>query len=102
MRIRSGFAHVGRCSTVLAAPQLHAQRVIDLASDLLDRFSTPRRRASSAVPEDQLKEIDTKLKAFRECKKNYDIVAGAGGKTGLAARIALRAKCGASEMKTDS
>lgn len=98
MRIRSAFAHLALL-TLLVAPQLHAQRVIDLTSDLLDRFlkGADAEQVALGSSEDQLKELDAKLKAFRECKKNFDLVSGAGGKTGLAARIALRAKCGASD-----
>lgn len=98
MRLRNTFAHVALL-TVLAASQLQAQKVIDLTSDLLDRFlkGADAEQVELGKSEDQLKEIDEKLKAFRECRKNFEIATGSGGKLGMAARIALRAKCGASD-----
>jgi hypothetical protein len=98
MRIRSVFAHVALL-TVVAASQLQAQKVIDLTSDLLDRFlrGADAEQVELGQSEDQLKELDEKLKAFRECRKNFEIATGSGGKLGMAARIALRAKCGASD-----
>lgn len=98
MRTRNLFAHAALI-TVFAASQLQGQRVIDLTSDLLDRFlkGADAEQVELGKSEDQLKEIDEKLKAFRECKKNFDLASGSGGKLGMAARIALRAKCGASD-----
>lgn len=98
MRTRSLFAHAALL-TVFAASQARGQRVIDLTSDLLDRFlkGADAEQVELGKSEDQLKAIDTKLKEFRECKKNFDLASGSGGKLGMAARIALRAKCGASD-----
>jgi hypothetical protein len=98
MRIRNLFAHAV-VITVLGASQLQAQRVIDLTSDLLDRFlkGADAEQVELGKSEDQLKEIDEKLKAFRECQKNFMGTQGSGGKLGMAAKIALRAKCGASD-----
>jgi hypothetical protein len=98
MRIRSVVAHVAAL-TVLAASQVQAQRVIDLTSDLLDRFlkGADAEQVELGKSDDQLKEIDAKLKAFRECQKNFMGTQGSGGKLGMAAKIALRAKCGATD-----
>jgi hypothetical protein len=98
MRTRNLFAHAALI-TVFAASQVQAQRVIDLTSDLLDRFlkGADAEQVELGKSGDQLKEIDEKLKAFRECKKNFELATGSGGKLGMAARIALRAKCGASD-----
>jgi hypothetical protein len=98
MRIRNLFAHAAAI-TVLAASQLQAQKVIDLTSDLLDRFlkGADAEQVELGKSEEQLKAIDEKLKAFRECQKNFMGTQGSGGKLGMAAKIALRAKCGASD-----
>ena len=98
MRIRSVVARAALL-TVVAASQLQAQKVIDLTSDLLDRFlkGADAEQVELGKSEDQLKAIDEKLKAFRECQKNFMGTQGSGGKLGMAAKIALRAKCGASD-----
>lgn len=98
MRVQSIVAKVALL-TCIAASQLQGQKVIDLTSDLLDRFlkGADAEQVELGKSEDQLKEIDAKLKAFRECKRNFEIVAGGGGKLGMGARIAMRAKCGASD-----
>ena len=98
MRIKSAVSYAA-VLVVLAASQLHAQRVIDLTSDLLDRFlkGADAEQVELGKSDDQLKELDAKLKAFRECQKNFMGTQGSGGKLGMAAKIALRAKCGATD-----
>lgn len=85
--------------TLVGASQLQAQKVIDLTSDLLDRFvkGADAEQVELGQTEDQIKAIDEKLKTFRECQKNFMGTQGSGGKLGMAAKIALRAKCGASD-----
>jgi hypothetical protein len=98
MQIKSAVRYAA-VLTVLAASQLQAQRVIDLTSDLLDRFlkGADAEQVELGSSGDQLKALDEKLKAFRECQKNFMGTQGSGGKLGMAAKIALRAKCGASD-----
>jgi hypothetical protein len=98
MRTRRILAHAVALS-LLATPQLRAQKVIDLTTDLLDRFlkGTQTEQVELGSSEDQIKAIDDKLKAYRECRKNFDLASGNGGKLGMAAKIALRAKCGATD-----
>src|ERR1044072_54741 len=98
MRIRSVFSYAV-VLTVLAASQVQAQRVIDLTSDLLDRFlkGADAEQVELGKSGDQLKELDEKLKAFRECQKNFLGSQTSGGKLGLAAKLALKAQCGAGE-----
>src|SRR4051812_2891389 len=98
MRTRRLFAHAAAL-TLLAVSQVRAQKVIDLTTDLLDRFlkGTQAEQVELGSSEDQIKAIDEKLKAYRECRKNFDIATGNGGKLGMAAKIALRAKCGATD-----
>src|SRR5215210_4619594 len=85
--------------TVLAASQVQAQRVIDLTSDLLDRFlkGADAEQVELGSSGDQLKELDEKLKAFRECQKNFLGTQNSGGKLGFAAKAALKMKCGATD-----
>jgi hypothetical protein len=86
--------------TFAAASQLRAQRAIDLTSDMLDRFlkGADAENVESGKTGDQLKELDDKIKKYRECRRNWEIATGnTDGKLGMAARIAMRAKCGASD-----
>ena len=98
MQIRSAVRYAA-VLTVLAASQLHAQRVIDLTSDLLDRFlkGADAEQVELGKSGDQLKELDEKLKAFRECQKGFLGTQNSGGKLGLGAKLALKAKCGATD-----
>src|SRR3954468_11199091 len=99
VRIRSITAQVVFL-TVAAASQLRAQRVIDLTADMLDRFlrGADAENVEMGKSGDQLKELDDKIKKFRDCKRNWEIATGnADGKLGMAARLAMRAKCGASD-----
>jgi hypothetical protein len=98
MRLKSAFAYAV-VLTVVATSHLQAQKVIDLTSDLLDRFlkGAAAEQVELGKSEDQLKEIDAKLKAFRECQKSFMGTQGSGGKLGLAAKLALKAKCGATD-----
>ena len=86
--------------TAIAVGQLQAQKAIDLTGDMLDRFlkGADAENVEMGKSGDQLKALDDKIKAFRECRKNWQIATGnTDGKLGLAARIAMRAKCGASD-----
>jgi hypothetical protein len=98
MQIKSAIKYAA-VLTVLAASQLQAQRVIDLTSDLLDRFlkGADAEQVELGSSGDQLKALDEKLKAFRECQKNFLGSQNSGGKLGLAAKLALKAKCGATD-----
>lgn len=99
MRIRKLTAQVAFI-TLAAASQLRAQKVIDLTVDMLDRFlrGADAENVEMGKSGDQVKALDEKIKAFRECRRNWEIATGnVGGKLGLAARIAMRAKCGASD-----
>ena len=98
MQIKSAIRYAA-VLTVIAASQVQAQRVIDLTSDLLDRFlkGADAEQVELGSSGDQLKALDEKLKAFRECQKNFLGSQNSGGKLGLAAKLALKAKCGATD-----
>jgi hypothetical protein len=98
MRVRHVFALFAALALTVAQP-LHAQRAIDLTADMLDRFLTAYDTEQSEMQkvDPQLKEVDEKIRKFRDCKIAWDIAAAASGSAlgGLAASIAMRAKCGA-------
>src|ERR1043166_9670737 len=82
-----------------AASQLHAQKALDLTADGLDRFlkGADAENVEMGKTGDQLKEIDAKIDAFRKCKSAFDAAGTGNGKSGLALRLLMRAKCGASD-----
>lgn len=70
-----------------------------VTTDLLDRFVTAydKEREDLAALDPQLREIDDKIRRFRECKTAFE-AAGSATRSrlgGLAARAGIRARCGA-------
>lgn len=99
MRIRTLATQVAFL-TVAAAAQLRAQRVIDLTTDMLDRFlkGADAENVETGKTGDQVKALDDKIKAFRDCRSAFETAQGVtNGKLNFAMRIAMRAKCGASD-----
>jgi hypothetical protein len=99
MRFRHAFALFGLLAAALASP-LHAQRgAIDLTADLLDRFlrGYDAEQAELTKVDPQIKELDDKIRKFRDCRIAWEIAAAASGSAvvGLAAGVAIRVKCGA-------
>jgi hypothetical protein len=85
---------------VVAAYPLHAQRgAIELTADLLDRFlrGYDAEQAELTKVDPQIKELDDKIRKFRDCKIAWEIAAAASGSAvvGLAAGVAIRVNCGA-------
>ena len=81
----------------LPAPA-HAQRVIDLTADMLERWldGKDKENQDTKSVQSQLTEADAKIQKFEECKRNFEAAGSAGGRMGgLAARMAIKAKCGA-------
>lgn len=77
----------------------HGQRVIDLTADMLERWLNAKDKENQETKgvESQLTDADAKIQKFEECKRNYEAAGSAGGRMGgLAARMAIKAKCGAS------
>lgn len=94
-RLWRGLALAAVASTFAAVP-VHAQ---DITPDVVDRFikafTVEQAELKNVGP--QVAEIDEKIKTFNECKSTYQAageVAG-GGLGGLAAKAAMKAKCGA-------
>lgn len=74
-------------------------RAQEITADVIDRFikAFTAEQAELGKVQAEVAEIDEKIKKFNECKQAYEVageVAG-GGVGGLAAKAAMRAKCGA-------
>lgn len=72
---------------------------LTLTTDVLDRYVTAhdKEREEIAALDPQLREIDEKIRRFRDCKTAFE-VAGSASRSrlgGLAARAGIRARCGA-------
>jgi hypothetical protein len=101
MRFRGALlAAVIAASTVLPTPA-KAQKVIDLTVDMLDRWFTAHDKEKSELKnvEPQLTDVDARINKFEQCKKDWEAAGAASGSRvgGLAARMAIRAKCGSSD-----
>jgi len=85
------------CATV---SPLRAQKAVEITVDILDRLLRGYKveQTETATVEPQLKEADAKLKKYLECKRDFEAAAAASGSStgGLAARLAIRTKCGSS------
>ncbi len=82
---------------LLTAPA--AAQEITLTTDVLDRFVTAhdKEREEIAALDPQLREIDQRIRRFRECKIAFE-AAGSASRSRLgaiAARAGIRARCGA-------
>lgn len=91
------FVTVASALTLLAAPV--AAQDVPLSTDVLDRYVTAhdKEREEIAALDPQLREIDQKIRRFRECKLAFE-AAGSATRSrlgGLAARAGIRARCGA-------
>lgn len=82
-------------------PAVAQGKLIDVTVEILDRFFRAREKENSELKnvEPALAEQDAKIKKFQECKRNWEAAGEASGKKvgGLAARIAIKAKCGSSD-----
>lgn len=87
----------------LAAPQPAAAqgKVIELTVEILDRFFTAydKEKTESSGVSTQLADLDGKISKFQQCKRDWEAAGAATGSRvgGLAARMAIRAKCGVSD-----
>jgi hypothetical protein len=89
------------CSAVAFNPARAQAKVIDLTVDMLDRWFTAhdKEKSESANVAPQLNEQNEKIKKFQQCKAAWEAAGEATGKKlgGIAARIAIKAKCGVSD-----
>src|SRR5205823_637191 len=83
-----------------AASPLKAQKgVIDLTADMLERWLNGARTEKTEMGkvDQQVADQQAKIKKFRDCKIAFETAGEASGSRlgGLAARMAIRARCGA-------
>jgi hypothetical protein len=84
----------------LAAP---AAAQVTISEGIIDQFLRGRQVEAAEIDKvaDKLEELDDKIKKFRECADLIQAgrdVAGGGAAGGLAARAAMRARCGATSV----
>ena len=101
MRLRSTLFVAGLLVSTAVPSQARAQKVIDLTVDMLDRWFTAHDKEKSELKnvEPQLTDVDAKINKFEQCKRDWEAAGAASGSRvgGLAARMAIRAKCGSSD-----
>lgn len=101
MRHRSALIAALIGSTLTLPAPLHAQKAIEVSAEILDRFFTAydkqKNEEQNVAP--QLAAQDEKIKKFEECKAAWEAGGQASGSKlgGFAAKMAIRAKCGASD-----
>jgi len=99
MRFRATLLLSFALALVAVPSPAHGQRVIDLTADMLERWLDAKDKENQETKgvQAQLSDADAKINKFEECKRNYEAAGSAGGRMGgLAARMAIKAKCGAS------
>jgi hypothetical protein len=101
---RSWFLSISLVALVLpVAPGAQSSRALDITEAILDRFLTAHEKEKSETGSvsTQLSDADAKISKFEQCKRDYEAVAGvAGGRLAqIAARAAIKAKCGASDSE---
>lgn len=99
MRFRATLVLSFALALIAIPSPAQGQRVIDLTADMLERWLDAKDKENQETKgvQSQLSEADAKINKFEECKRNYEAAGSAGGRMGgLAARMAIKAKCGAS------
>ena len=94
-----------RVATVVAAlligfaPAAARAQDAEITQAILDIFFGARKAESAEEDkvDDQLKEVDEKIKKFNECKKNYEVVGSTGRMAQMAAKAMMKSKCGATD-----
>jgi hypothetical protein len=103
MRFRSALLLSVAAGVLYTPPApLQAQgKVIDLTVEILDRWFTAydKEKSETKNVEPQLAEVDGKISNFQQCKRDWEAAGAASGSRlgGLAARLAIRKKCGTSD-----
>lgn len=87
------------CALLVTPSPAHAQRVIDLTADMLERWlnAKDKENQETKTVQTQLSESEAQIAKFEQCKRDFEAAGSAGGRLGgLAARMAIKKKCGAS------
>lgn len=101
MRFRSALSFAVILASASLPTPAQGQKVIDLTVDMLDRWFTAHDTEKSELKnvEPQLADADAKINKFEQCKRDFEAAGQASGSRmgGIAARIAIKAKCGSSD-----
>lgn len=86
-----------------AAAQAQSDRALDITEAILDRFFTAhaKEKSESEGMTSQVADADARIAKFEQCKRDFEAAGSATGSRlgGLAARVAIKAKCGASDSE---
>ncbi len=104
MRSRPILAVAALLALASAAPlPAQSDRALDLTEAILDRFFTAhaKEKSESGSVSTQLSDSEAKIAKFEQCKRDYETVASVGGGrlAQIAARAAIKAKCGATDSE---
>jgi hypothetical protein len=84
-----------------APVRAQSNKALDLTEEILDRFFTAydKEKNEASGVSSQLEDTDAKIAKFEQCKRDFEAAGSASGSRlgGIAARIAIKAKCGASD-----
>ena len=86
-----------------ASAQAQSDRALDITEAILDRFFTAHAKEKSETQgmTTQITDSEAKIAKFEQCKRDFEAAGSATGSRlgGIAARIAIKAKCGASDSE---
>jgi hypothetical protein len=105
MRARAVLVVFSLLAAVALPANVAAQsdRVLDVTEAILDRFFTAhaKEKSESETTAPQVSDAEARIQKFEQCKKDFEAAGSASGSRlgGLAARIAIKAKCGASDSE---
>ncbi len=81
-----------------AAAQAQSDRALDLTEAILDRFFTAhaKEKAERETVTPQVQDAESRLAKYEQCRRDFEAAGSASGSRlgGLAARVAIKAKCG--------
>lgn len=84
-----------------ATATAQSDRALDITETILDRFFTAhaKEKSESEATTTQVSDAEARIAKFEQCKRDFEAAGSASGSRlgGLAARIATKAKCGASD-----
>ena len=100
--MRSRFAVLASVLVAVSAtPRVaHAQKLLDVTIEIIDRWFTAhdKEKSETANLGSAIADQDAKINKFEQCKRDLETAGAiAGGKLSLAARLLVKAKCGASD-----
>ncbi|MBX7119252.1 MAG: hypothetical protein K1X31_09680 [Gemmatimonadaceae bacterium] len=83
---------------VPAAARAQSDRALDITEAILDRFFTAHAKEKSEreTVQPQVDDAEARLRKYEQCRRDFEAAGSASGSRlgGLAARVAIRAKCG--------